>query len=89
MMARAFVYTETDNSPESPRKGKPIYTIHYNEHFNGGCSKIQSPDEDFFKAEIANARRKNNVTLVSKLPPKIQPVEGAIERRPYDLSSLK
>lgn len=85
-MRTAFVYTETDNSPESSRKGMPIYTIHYTRSPSRDGCKMQSPDEDFFINEIKDLRRKNNLTLVSKLPPKMRAFEGYIKREPYILS---
>ena len=86
-MPIAFVYIEIDHSPESSRKDQPIFTIHYKEN-HSGCYKMQSPDENFFKGEIEDLRKKRNITLVNKLPPKMNFVEGSIERKPCDLFSL-
>jgi hypothetical protein len=83
----AFVYTEIDNSAESLRPGEPNYIIHYNRH-NGGCYEMHSYDEKFFIEEIRDLKRRNNISVLSRLPNGVKKREGPIIRKSYDLSSL-
>jgi hypothetical protein len=85
---QAFVYIEIDNSMESSRKNQPVYIIAYKGHLKNGCSKMHSLDENFIKTELTYLRKRPGVTLLSRLPPQVKSLEGTIERKPYDLSSL-
>jgi hypothetical protein len=86
--SRAFVYVEINNSASGSMQAKPVYTIDYNKNNKNGCSKIQFRDETDIRAEI-EAHRKKGVTLLSKLPPKVNRIDGDVKRIPYSLSWLK
>ena len=85
---QAFAYIEIDHSEESSNKDKPVYTIAYKGHIRNGCSRMHSLDENFIKTELTYLRKSPGVTLRSRLPPQVKSLEGAIERKPYDLSFL-
>jgi hypothetical protein len=88
LMVMAFAYVEKKRLDGNPEEDKVTYVIQYNGKRTGCCKAMQSNDEQFFRDRLTELKRNNGINLLSRLPSQMLPVEGAVTRKPYDLSFL-